>query len=267
MSAAPAVHAWRPPVPGVHEVFHARFDRHAYPRHTHDAWTVLIVDRGDIRFELEGRDHGSATSTVTVLPPHVVHDGRAGPSGSFVKRVLYLDATYLADDLIGHAVDTPTLVDARLRSILAAAHRSLSVGQEALAAETYLSLAAESLQARLRRRSRVDPPVAVDLADATRAVLDDQVRSGVTLQELSERLGASRGHVVRAFSSRFGVAPHAYLLGRRIDLARTLLLDGLSAASVAVEVGFHDQSHLTRHFVRHVGTTPGSFARSGAPTS
>lgn len=38
------VRAWKPAVPGIHEVFHARFVDHAYPPHTHDAWTVFIVD-------------------------------------------------------------------------------------------------------------------------------------------------------------------------------------------------------------------------------
>lgn len=256
-----AVRAWRPEVPGVREVFHARFDRHAYPSHTHDVWTVLIVDAGDIRFALDGRDHGSATSSVTVLPPHVAHDGRAGRSGAFVKRVLYLDGTYLGDDLIGHAVDQPTLVDPSVRSLLATSHRALGLGHEPLAAEGYLSLAAERLSVRLRRRTPTAERPTVSLADATRDLLDEAVPHGVTLQELAGRLGVSRGHLVRTFTRRFGVAPHAYLTGRRVDLARGLLLDGMPAAAVAAAVGFHDQPHLHRHFVRHVGTTPGRYAR------
>jgi AraC-like DNA-binding protein len=31
---------------------------------------------------------------------------------------------------------------------------------------------------------------------------------------------------------------------------------------VAIAAGFYDQAHLTRHFKRHVGTTPGRFASS-----
>jgi hypothetical protein len=31
--------AWRPPVTGIIEVFHAQYARHEYPVHTHDAWT------------------------------------------------------------------------------------------------------------------------------------------------------------------------------------------------------------------------------------
>ena len=51
--------AWRPDVPGVAEVFHARFTDHAYPAHTHDTWTLLIVDDGMVTFDLHRRLHGA----------------------------------------------------------------------------------------------------------------------------------------------------------------------------------------------------------------
>jgi AraC-like DNA-binding protein len=49
-----------------------------------------------------------------------------------------------------------------------------------------------------------------------------------------------------------------------VDEARRQLLAGRSPADVAATVGFHDQPHLTRHFRRHVGTTPGRFRRHAA---
>ncbi|CAM5331731.1 hypothetical protein SALBM217S_00346 [Streptomyces griseoloalbus] len=53
-AASPArVSAWRPSVPGVVEVFHARFTEYAYPMHVHDAWTLLIVDSGAVRYDLD----------------------------------------------------------------------------------------------------------------------------------------------------------------------------------------------------------------------
>ena len=69
-------------------------------------------------------------------------------------------------------------------------------------------------------------------------------------------LHAHPTHLVRAFTKAHGLPPHRYLTGRRIDQARRLLLAGRRPVEVAVELGFHDQAHLTRHFVRHVGTTP-----------
>ena len=49
-----------------------------YPPHTHDAWTLFIVDEGAIRYDLDRHARGAEPSMVSVLPPHVVHDGRPG---------------------------------------------------------------------------------------------------------------------------------------------------------------------------------------------
>lgn len=59
------------------------------------------------------------------------------------------------------------------------------------------------------------------------------------------------------------MAPHQYLTGRRVDLARRLLLGGMRVPEVAASAGFYDQSHFSRHFKRVVGTSPGHYARTG----
>lgn len=264
VSSLESVRAWRPPVPGVREVFHARFDEHAYPPHTHAVWTLIVVDEGDIQFALDGRPQGSSTTTVTVLPPHVVHDGRSGAAGGFVKRVLYLDEQFLDRHLIGHAVDGPTLQDGHLRRAITSVHTALQRPGDELHAESLLSLASDLLAARLRGRPTPADLPSPDLAEATRALLDEHVSHGITLQELAQRVHTSAGHVVRTFTATFAISPHRYLIGRRVEAARALLLDGWPAARIATEVGFYDQAHFTRHFRRHVGTTPGHYQRSSS---
>ena len=58
--------------------------------------------------------------------------------------------------------------------------------------------------------------------------------------------------------------PHVYVTGRRVELARRLLLDGVPAAEAATRAGFYDQSHLTRHFKRLHGVTPVAFGAGRA---
>ena len=120
--AAPGewVRAWRPAVPGIREVFHARFVDHAYPPHTHDTWTVFIVDEGAIRYDLDARHRGADGTRVTLLPPHVVHDGRAATGAGFRKRVLYLAPTSSARRCRA-AVDGPDVADPALARGSAAA--------------------------------------------------------------------------------------------------------------------------------------------------
>jgi AraC-like DNA-binding protein len=258
------IRAWRPEVAGIAEVLHARFTEHAYPSHTHDTWTLLVVDTGAVRFGLDRHEHGALRSLVTLLPPHVPHDGRSVDAAGFRKRVVYLEQDALDPGLVGAAVDHPGWPDPALRAELHRLHEALLHPGDAFEAESRLALVRD----RLRRHLAVtgidpkanDAPVARRLRD----LLDTRVAEGITLDDAAAVLGVSATHLVRAFGAEYGIAPHRYLTGRRLDRARRLLLSGRSAAEVAVTVGFHDQAHLTRHFRRLLGTTPAAYARSAA---
>jgi AraC-like DNA-binding protein len=257
------VSAWRPPVPGIAEVFHARFTDHAYPAHTHDAWTLLIVDAGAVRYELDRREHRALRGLVTLLPPHVPHDGRAATAAGFRKRVVYLDADVLGLDLVGAAVDRPAYPDPALRHRVDQLHGTLLRPGEELQAESRLVLIRDRLGQHLRRHvAPAPPPRDRGLVSRLRDLLDARVADGVTLDEAAALLGAHPSHLVRAFTRELGMPPHRYLTARRVDLARRLLLDGRRPAEVAAAAGFYDQAHLTRHFRRVLGASPARYART-----
>ena len=50
---------------------------------------------------------------------------------------------------------------------------------------------------------------------------------GITLDAAAGTLGVTPTHLVRAFGAEYGIAPHRYLTGRRLDRARRLLLAGM----------------------------------------
>ena len=57
--------------------------------------------------------------------------------------------------------------------------------------------------------------------------------------------------------SAYGVPPHAWLRLQRAERARALIRNGATLAEAAAASGFADQSHMTRHFARQFGFTPG----------
>jgi AraC-like DNA-binding protein len=79
------------------------------------------------------------------------------------------------------------------------------------------------------------------------------------------QVGVSPFYLVRAFTRRLGLAPHQYLVQTRVRRACDLLAGGVAPSFVAAMTGFVDQSHLTTHFKRYVGTTPASYQQSMAP--
>jgi AraC-like DNA-binding protein len=258
-----SIEAWRPPVPGIREVLHATHTEHAYPPHTHDAWTVFIVDRGAIRYDLDRRARGAEPSMVSVLPPNVVHDGRSATDAGYRKRVLYLDTTVLGEDLIGPAVDRPIVVDRSVRAGVSALHDALRCRDDLFEAETRLAFVAERIRAWLGQGRPDQADVrGQDAAEMLRSYLDRNLFEPVTLRTAAELVGIGETQLARAFNETFGIAPHAYLVGRRLDAARLRILDGQPLADVAAEVGFCDQAHLTRRFRRFLGTTPGRFRDS-----
>ncbi|MFI5528024.1 AraC family transcriptional regulator [Kitasatospora sp. NPDC051853] len=266
MTPGQEVSAWRPPVPGLVEVLHARFTEHRYPMHVHDSWTLLIVDDGAVRYELDRHRRGTPLGTVSLLPPHVPHNGAPATAEGFRKRVLYLDTTQLDTSLTGPAVDGPDITDPLLRDRIGRLHTALAHPGEELEAESRLALVAARLHTHLRPDPPDQPPPPRGLAHDLRDLLDADLLTPPTLAEAGGLLHAHPTALVRAFSSAFGIPPHQYLTARRIDRARRLLLAGQPPAEVATAVGFHDQPHLNRHFRRFLGTTPGRFARPpGSP--
>jgi len=261
------ISAWRPPVAGVVEVFHAHFTEHAYPMHVHDAWTVLIVDDGAVRYDLDRHERGTPGDTVSLLPPRVPHNGSPATPHGFHKRVLYLDMTQLDESFIGPAVDGPDITEPVLRRRVGQLHTALANRGDEFEAESRLALISERLREHLRPgraafggRTEPGPGIAQSLRD----LLDERLLEGIALGEAARLVHAHPTHLVRAFSGAFGIAPHQYLVSRRVDLARRLLLDGQPPGEVATAAGFYDQSHLTRHFKRVVGITPGRYAGTGA---
>lgn len=256
------VSAWRPRVPGVVEVFHAHFTEYAYPMHVHEAWTLLIVDDGAVRYDLDRHEHGTPHDTVSLLPPHVPHNGSPATPHGFRKRVLYLDGTHLGDDLIGPAVDGPDLRDPLLRQRVGQLHTALAQPGDELEAGSRLTFVGERLRAHLRPGvSAPGPRRDPALARRLRELLDERVTEGLTLEEAATLVQAHPAHLVRAFSGAYGIAPHQYLTSRRVDRARRLLLEGRTPGETAALTGFYDQAHLTRHFRKLVGVTPGRYAR------
>ncbi|MGD6753725.1 helix-turn-helix domain-containing protein [Streptomyces sp. BH105] len=260
--------AWKPRVPGVAEVFHAHFTRHAYPMHVHDTWTLLIVDEGAVRYDLERHEHGTPLGTVSLLPPQVPHNGQAATPEGFRKRVLYLDAAGdgpLDPSFIGAAADSPDLVDPLLRRRIGQLHAALAHPGDELEAAARLALVGERLRERLRPAlaDAGKPPPDRRVAASLRELLDARGTEGVGLKEAASLVHAHPAHLVRSFGAAYGIAPHQYVMARRVDRARGLLLGGQAPVEVAEACGFYDQAHLSRCFKRVVGVPPGRYARGG----
>lgn len=99
---------------------------------------------------------------------------------------------------------------------------------------------------------------------ATR-ILEDEFRASWSLAELADRLDVSESTLARRFRELHGCSVGEFVHRLRIRTACEALDGGdRSLSALALELGFADQSHFTRIFRRHTGTTPGRYRKRSA---
>ena len=92
--------------------------------------------------------------------------------------------------------------------------------------------------------------------------IDANLDGDLAIQKLAGLAGVSAHQLSRAFKSVVGESPHNYVVQRRTDAARQLLLhENYPLADIAFATGFSSQSHMTTVFKKVLGVTPASIRR------
>lgn len=130
----------------------------------------------------------------------------------------------------------------------------------------YVEAIAQTLAVHLLRNYTADQPPSSTLSSPglpkhklQQAVdyINDFLARDLSLSDLAALVQMSPFHFARLFKESTGLAPHQFVIRCRVERAKELLIQGkLGIADIATEVGFANQSHLTRHFKQIVGVTP-----------
>lgn len=263
---------WRLPDPGEPELLKAAFRTRTFARHAHERFAIGVIEAGGLAFRYRGEEVLATAGWVNFAFPGEAHTGRAASSDGWTYRMFYLDPAQMetvARSLDSKAQGMPFIPagavwDPALARRLAMLHRLCEdPGSEPLERQARLGMV---LQDVLRRYgvSRVDCPPAKLRQEvlAARRFIDATFPDTILLPELAARVGINPYSLVRSFTRELGMPPHAYLVQVRVQQAATLLRQGVSPCQAALDVGFSDQSHLNRHFLRCFGITPGIYRKA-----
>lgn len=261
---------------GQVEAMHARFQTHAYHRHSHETYSFGVTEAGAQSFRCRGGEHTSAAGMVMAFNPDDPHDGHAADREGFTYRMVHVLPDAVAEVLAQSTgrrrrlplFAQPVIRDEGVAWSLRRLHAALpdgtplEVDERLAAAVLALARSASTAVTRMPAGDRLPAPAAVRVAGRVCALLDEAFAEDLGATELAAAAGCSRYVVYRAFEAVHGLAPSDYQRERRLRTARSLLAAGRRPAEVAAEVGFADQAHLTRWFVRSFGVTPGAYARA-----
>ena len=237
-----------------------------YPKHWHEEYQFCFIDDGDGELTYRGKSHRTPKNSLFVVPPGEVHSNSTETQCSF--RSLYVDPgsiRKLTRDSDGNTEEDPFFADPMIfdEEVVAdylAVHHADSSSATNLERESVLLELITKVSDRYAGSSRREEfGYERDAVKIAREYIDSRFNESVSLSDLSTITGLSPFHLNRVFSSTVGMPPHAYQIQRRIAAAKKLIRKGIPLSYVALDTGFADQSHFSRHFKRLMKITPGEY--------
>lgn len=245
------------------ERFEAFFSSHAFDSHRHDTYAIGYTIKGVQSFRYRDQLVNCVPGQVFVLHPDERHDGHAGTGAGFHYKALYIDPTAIHDALDDSRVPLPFVHDAastntRIADAIKPALSDLDEPLDELRCDEIVVDVAYALRA--TDRSVVARKVSLRdwrAVHAARDYLDANVWNTVTSSQLEVVTGLSRYALARQFRACLGTSPSRYLVLRRLDKVCSMLEAGSPLKDATFACNFADQSHMTRHFKRAFGMSPG----------
>jgi AraC-like DNA-binding protein len=243
-------------------------DSHYYPDHLHEGFNIDIVQSGLLESWIGRHIFHVHPGNLLWVNHHEVHGGRSASKEPLLVRSLYLSETFvntLASALGIQRVDRlidPVITDEKLFLQIGWIHHLVETQASSLEIETRLVEIVSSLLSTFVTSRSINRQMSEHKAvNNVREYLLAHYQEDISLQQLADLVDLNPSYLVRAFRNEIGLPPYRYLTEIRMAKARNLLLAGVAPAEVAAAVGACDQSHLTRHFKRSSGMTPGSYTR------
>lgn len=235
-----------------------------YRQHTHDEYSLGIVDTGSSTFRHPEGTARLTAGTVVMIEPHVPHSCNPQPAERWTYRMLFIQAAWLHNMMARHwQAEGPACaleflarrVD--LAKVTMAVDRLLTVSP---AMSTHLSEELPRFLSNWTRPATAGArlPVPLELAPAEE-LLSAAPQTALNVRGLAEACGMHPNKFIREFKRHHGMTPGDYLQDKRVNGARRLIGMGAALSEAALEMGFADQAHLQRAFKARHAMTPGRY--------
>ena len=244
--------------------------------HSHDTWEIFFWLGSRMTYFLNGKTMAVPHSAVVPVPPHILHRTIYDSDKLRWKLDIQFENTFFeifpSDDVRTKIMETlksglitvsvkwannlrQTVVDTFLT---ADASDPLDTAKAAFAVASILTGLVQSTDTEQKKEHAVG--IRHTHVSAAMTIIDNEYAPPITLEMLSERLHLTKTYICHIFHDVLGMTVSDYIRMKRIQAARTLLLDTTaSVAEVAEHVGFGNVNYFTKCFRAEEGISPSGY--------
>lgn len=254
-------------VRGDIEVLQGSFTSRSFKAHFHDSYTLILVESGTADYSYKKNEMVVSPNRLLVLNPYEVHTGKQLGEGIWNFRSMYIPQSVVKENFDTESDQLPIfgrryIDDIPFLSRYQLLHEQLMTKEISINEESQLSLLLQELTELAGLELINDESDTYSsVCGRMRDYIHEYYMENIQLDDLMSVSGLSKFHMIKVYREKYGLPPHQYLNNLRIERAKKLLAQGMSATDVTHSVGFFDQSHFIKHFKAMVGVTPSQYAK------
>ena len=250
------------------EVFHYHDPKmQEVPLHHHDFYELYFFLGGNVEYLVEGRSYTLEPEDILLISPQELHRPNVAPDEPYERIVLWIDAGYLSsidrDSALQRCFEAGrnllrgahTSVASLIRQ-LAAESLSKRAGNELYARGLFFQLMAELLRSSEESSAEPEGSEPSPLVSRVLEFLSIHYQEEISLDALAELFFVSKYHLSHQFSQSVGTSVYRYVLLKRLQHARQMLLNGSGPGEACRESGFQDYANFYRSFRAVYGIRP-----------
>lgn len=236
-----------------------------FPNHFHDYYVIGYIEAGTRCLSCKNKDYIIKTGDILLFNPNDNHScaqcgGTLDYRGLNISKDVML---FLAEEITGEK-DLPGFTEhvvrgGELQCYLRTLHQMIMEGSREFEKEEILLFLISELIAEYGQPFDKCISECREEIGLACAYMEQHFGESVTLEDLCTCSHLSKSTLLRAFTKSKGVTPYRYLQAIRIDRAKKLLENGVSAADAAIQTGFSDQSHFSNFFHTFIGLSPAAY--------
>lgn len=250
------------------------------PYHKHDGYEIYLFISGNVKMYIEQTCYQLTPGDMAIVNPSELHRSCCLDSSPYeriginikpsVFDSLKTSSTNLASCFYSHAHGKHNMIHLDedemasyigMSDDLIAASRSSDYGSDLLSYSYLIRLLiyVNSLYMKSSNDGfeNLMPKMIMDTMD----YINDHLTEKISLDDLAAELNYNGNYLSNRFKEHTGLTLRSYILSKRIDLAKSLLLAGQSVSDTCLMSGFNDYANFIRNFKRQVGMSPGRYKK------
>lgn len=249
--------------------------------HYHSFCKLLLLRSGSGSYWVDGRRYVLEAGDIVLIPSGCVHRPAFEKGMPYERTIIYIAPDFLTrhstptcdlhsifSGVFGNVLRPESRNRERLFTLADGLEKELAgkaYGSEILQNAALLQLLVQT--GRILRDSDINTLAAAELPGGRvgdiRQYIDAHLAEDLTIDMLAQAFYVSKYHMMRQFQKQTGVSIHAYILDRRLFLARERIRQGMRATDSCFRSGFRSYSSFVRAYAKRFGTTPTGRAEKG----